>query len=54
MQYAYGVKIVSGVVLCNYCLEFNETLSRGRITPFVTQTNKMADAAKKKVFPIFL
>jgi hypothetical protein len=32
MQYAYGVKIVSGVVLCNYWLEFNETLWESSIS----------------------
>jgi hypothetical protein len=37
MQYAYTAKIVSGLVLCNYWLEFNETLwessiSRGDIS----------------------
>jgi hypothetical protein len=26
MQYAYRVKIVSVLLLCNYWLEFNETL----------------------------
>jgi hypothetical protein len=26
MQYAYGVKIVSALLLCNYWLEFNGTL----------------------------
>jgi hypothetical protein len=26
MQYAYAVKIVSALLLCNYWLEFNETL----------------------------
>jgi hypothetical protein len=26
MRYAYGVKIVSELLLCNYWLEFNETL----------------------------